>query len=442
MPESITVFGAGYVGLVTGVCLASAGHDVTVLDIDREKLDALAESRCPFFEPGLEDLMSDATAADRLRFAEASSVQHLTGIVIIAVGTPATAAGSADMSYIRSAVEQIKELAEPGTVAVMKSTVPPGTGMRLREQLKGRGIEYVSNPEFLREGSAVKDWFHTDRVVLGGSSQAVERIRGLYADIDAPVLTCDVTSAEMVKYAANAFLATKISFINEIAVLCDLMGASVDQVAYGIGLDNRIGPAFLRPGIGYGGSCFPKDTRALDFLATLHGYDFHLLRAVIDVNARQRLLPVRALKLHFGSLEDLRIAVLGLTFKPETDDTRESPAIEIVDLLQAEGADVVGYNPIPVTLPDGPAIAESLAEAVRDADAVIVATEWTEIVSADWPSLIASMKPGAFVFDGRNGLDPAVIEDAGAVYIGVGRPNGLGCIVETAAAPVGEDGAS
>ncbi len=427
MPEKITVFGAGYVGLVTGVCLASSGHDVTVLDVDRAKLDALEKGRCPFFEPGLEDLIADATGAGRLRFDEPSPTARLSGILIIAVGTPATAVGSADMRYIRAVVDQIEQNADPGTVAVMKSTVPPGTGAQIAERLKVTGVDYVSNPEFLREGSAVKDWFHTDRVVLGGSTRAVERVRELYSDIDAPVLACDITSAEMVKYAANAFLATKISFINEIAVLCDRMGASVDEVSYGIGLDNRIGPAFLRPGIGYGGSCFPKDTRALDFLATLHGYDFHLLRAVIDVNSRQRLLPVRALKTHFGSLEDLRVAILGLTFKPETDDTRESPAIEIADLLEAEGADVIGYNPIPVTLPDGPPVAESLAEAVRDADAVILATEWAEIVGADWPALIATMRPTPFVFDGRNGLDPGVIQRAGAVYVGVGRPNGPGC---------------
>ncbi len=427
MTERITVFGAGYVGLVTGVCLAATGRDVTVLDVDPAKLESLAAGSCPFFEPGLEDLMAEANAAGRLRFAGPDTVEELSGIVIIAVGTPATAAGSADMRYIRSVVDTLEERAVPGTIAVMKSTVPPGAGARIASRLAPVGVDYVSNPEFLREGSAVKDWFETDRVVLGGSEESVARVRTLYEGIDAPVLACDITSAEMVKYAANAFLATKISFINEIAVLCDLMGANVDEVAYGIGLDARIGPAFLRPGIGYGGSCFPKDTRALDFLATLHGYDFHLLRAVIEVNARQRLLPVRALKAHFDSLEGLRVAVLGLTFKPETDDVRESPAVEIIDLLEAEGAQVVGYNPIPVALPGEVEVAEEIADAVRGADAVVLATEWAEIVRADWPALVASMKRGAFVFDGRNALDPAVIEAAGATYVGVGRPNGAGC---------------
>jgi len=426
MSERVTVFGAGYVGLVTGVCLASAGHSVRVLDIDRAKLEALSEGQCPFFEPGLEELMAESSEADRLSFAEASQAGGLDGIVIIAVGTPSMMTGSADMGHVRSVVDQIQRSAKPGTVVVMKSTVPPGTGRRLAERLKANGLDYVSNPEFLREGSAVHDWLHTDRVVLGGDREAVNRVRVLYGDIEAPVLECDVTSAEMIKYASNAFLATKISFVNEIAMLCDLVGASVDEVAHGIGLDSRIGPAFLRPGIGYGGSCFPKDTRALDFLATLHGYDFHLLRAVIEVNTRQRMLPVRALKAHFGDLEGRKIAILGLTFKPETDDTREAPAIEIIELLRAEGAEVVGYNPIPVDLPDGPLMTETLAEALAEADAAIVATEWAEIVEADWEVLLPSMKPGAFIFDGRNGLDPRVIRSSGATYVGVGRPDGIG----------------
>ncbi len=427
MGERITVFGAGYVGLVTGVCLASSGHEVTVLDVDRAKLDVLTEGRCPFFEPGLEELMAEARAAGRLAFTEPDAAGPLGDVAIVAVGTPATTTGSADMRYVRAVIDHIAEAARPGIVAVMKSTVPPGTGRTLAARLQPAGVEYVSNPEFLREGSAVADWFATDRIVLGGSEAGVARMRRLYEDIDAPILACDVTSAEMIKYASNAFLATKISFVNEIAVLCHLVGASVDEVARGIGMDARIGPAFLRPGIGYGGSCFPKDTRALDFLANLHGYDFHLLRAVIEVNARQRLLPVRALKEHFGSLEGKRVGILGLTFKPDTDDTREAPAIEIVQLLAAEGAEVVGYNPIPVTLPDGPAIAATLAEAVADTDAVVLATEWSEIVSADWAALVGTMRPGAVVFDGRNGLDPQVIRAAGAKYIGVGRPDGVGC---------------
>lgn len=423
--DRITVFGAGYVGLVSGVCLASAGHPVTVLDVDESKLVSLRGGKCPFFEPGLEELMMKATAEGTLSFAPVDSVEHIEGIAMIAVGTPATSTGSADMRYVRSVLDLLEERAEPGTVVVMKSTVPPGTGDKFKHRLAARGLSYVSNPEFLREGSAVEDWFHTDRVVLGGDPQAVERVSAVYAEIESPILTCDVTSAEMIKYASNAFLATKISFINEIAVLCDLVGASVDEVARGIGMDGRIGSAFLKAGIGYGGSCFPKDTRALDFLATINGYDFHLLRAVIEVNARARLLPVRALKARFGSLEGKRIAVLGLTFKPETDDTREAPSAEIIALLSAEGATVVGYNPIPVVIPGLSQVADTLEDAVRGADAVVLATEWHEIVNADWRGLVAIMNDDAVVFDGRNAVDPQEIRGAGGNYIGVGRPEGV-----------------
>ena len=285
MSERVTVFGAGYVGLVSGVCLASASHDVVVLDVDPERLETLSRGEAPFFEPGLEDLMRETSENNALSFALVDDVDRIEGIAMVAVGTPSTPTGSADMRFVRSAIDTIAERGEPGCVVVMKSTVPAGTGAKLAARLAPHGIGYVSNPEFLREGCAVTDWFETDRVVLGGTPEAIERARPLYTDIDAPVVECDVTSAEMIKYASNAFLATKISFINEIAVLCDLMGATVDDVARGVGMDKRIGPAFLNAGIGYGGSCFPKDTRALDFMATLNGYDFHLLRSVIDVNA-------------------------------------------------------------------------------------------------------------------------------------------------------------
>ncbi|MDZ4180899.1 MAG: UDP-glucose/GDP-mannose dehydrogenase family protein [Coriobacteriia bacterium] len=423
MRDQVTVFGAGYVGLVSGVCLTKSGWPVRLVDVDESKIETLRQARCPFYEPGLEELMRAGIDSGLLTFSRLDDVENVDGIALIAVGTPATGTGSADMRFVRSVVDFLADRGTPGSVVVMKSTVPPGTGSRLAPKLEAAGLGYVSNPEFLREGSAVKDWFETDRVVLGGSGAAVERVKALYTDIDTPIVECDVTSAEMIKYASNAFLATKISFINEIAVLCDLVGASIDEVAQGVGLDTRIGPAFLRAGIGYGGSCFPKDTRALDFLATLHGYDFHLLRSVIDVNARQRLLPVRALRAAFGSLDGCRIALLGLTFKPDTDDTREAPALEIVELLHAEGALVVGYNPIPVVLPGLEETADSLADAVRGADAIVLATEWAEIVTADWSTLLPTMNGDPLVFDGRNALDPDVIRKAGGRYIGVGRPD-------------------
>lgn len=426
MRDRVTVFGAGYVGLVSGVCLASSGHHVRVLDVDESKLELLRAGQCPFYEPDLEDLMAESFQNGTLTFSLLDDAESVEGIAIIAVGTPSTDGGSADMRFVRSVVEFLEERAVAGTVVVMKSTVPPGTGTRFAERLAKRGLGYVSNPEFLREGSAILDWFKTDRVVLGGEPESVERVKQLYAEIDSPVVECDITSAEMVKYASNAFLATKISFINEIAVLCDLVGASVDDVSRGIGMDTRIGKSFLNAGIGYGGSCFPKDTRALDFIATINGYDFHLLRAVIEVNSRQRLLPVRALKAHFESLEDRRIAVLGLTFKPETDDVREAPARDIVALLQAEGAHVVGYNPIPVTIPGLAEVSVSIEDAVRGADAVVLTTEWKEIVNADWHALVKSMASPRVVFDGRNALEPKAIRAAGGTYIGVGRPDGVG----------------
>ena len=422
MSQTVTVFGAGYVGLVTGVCLASSGHNVTVLDVDEAKVASLRDGRSPFFEPGLDEFMRESMDAGRLTFCLVDDLDAISGIAMIAVGTPSTESGSADLRYVRSAEATIREKAVPGTVVVMKSTVPPGTGRGLAAKLEAHGILYASNPEFLREGSAVEDWFHTDRVVIGGEPEATERVSDLYAGVDAPLVLCDVTSAEMVKYASNAFLATKISFINEIARLCDFVGADVEQVAHGVGLDARIGTAFLNAGIGYGGSCFPKDARALDFLADMNGYDFQLLRAVIDVNQRQRLLPVRALRDVFGSLEGRRVAVLGLTFKPNTDDTREAPAREIISMLVAEGADVVTYDPQGVgdSYP-GVAGASSLAEVTRDAHAAIIATEWPEFTQADWGPLVRDMADDPVVFDGRNCLDRGVIESAGGRYIGVGR---------------------
>jgi UDPglucose 6-dehydrogenase len=424
MADKVTIFGAGYVGLVSGACLAHSGHDVTLLETDEGKLDSLRRGVSPIFEPGAEDLIAEGVAAGRLRFLHPDEAGPLGGILVIAVGTPTTTTGAADLTAVRTVVDRIASAAEPGAIVAMKSTVPAGTGVRLAEKLRGYGCEYVSNPEFLREGSAVQDWYHTDRIVLGGTPVALERMKALYADIDAPVLTCDITSAEMIKYASNAFLATKISFINEIASICDFLGAQVDDVAAGIGMDARIGKDFLRAGIGWGGSCFPKDTRALDFIATINGYDFHLLRAVIEVNARQRVLPVRALKSELGELEGKRVAVLGLTFKPETDDTREAPALEIIPLLAAEGAEVVGYNPRTLGGDDyaGIRVCRTLDEAVACAEAVIITTEWPEIRDADWTALITTMAGRRLVYDGRNCLDPGRVLDAGGTYIGVGRP--------------------
>ncbi len=421
--REVTVFGAGYVGLVTGACLAATGHHVRVLDVDRAKLETLSAGAVPFHEPGLAQIVSSAIASGNLRFGHADDVDSCGEFVFVAVGTPPTTDGAADLRFVRSVIDLVVLRAAAGTVVVMKSTVPPGTGARLSETLAPVGIEYASNPEFLREGSAVDDWFHADRIVLGGADSTAERVAALYEGIHAPVVKCDIASAELIKYASNAFLATKISFANEIARLCDRLEADVDLVMHGVGLDPRIGPAFLHAGIGYGGSCFPKDTKALDHLSSLNGYDFHLLKAVIEVNKRMRLLPVTTLKGVLGDLAGKRIAVAGLTFKPNTDDIREAPALEIIDMLTANGAEVRGYDPVGV-VPNGPRTFEqvdTLAEALRDAQAVVVATEWPEIADADWRALTALMREPRLVFDGRNCLDGDAVRAGGGVYLGVGR---------------------
>jgi len=339
------------------------------------------------------------------------------------VGTPSTSTGSSDLRFVNTVIEQIAATAPAGTVVIMKSTVPPGTGAMLSRRLAPNGIDYVSNPEFLREGQAVPDWFKTDRVVLGGAPEACDKVKALYEDIDAPVLRCDIASAELIKYASNAFLATKISFANEIANLCDNVDADITTVMEGVGMDPRIGASFLNAGIGYGGSCFPKDTRALDYLYSVNGHHSQLLKAVIDVNAFQRRLPVTTLRQRIGSLQGLKVAVLGLSFKPDTDDTREAPAQDIIRMLLVEGATVSGFDPVGVSDFDSDLYeqTETIQDALKGASAVVVATEWVDIVDADWKSLCETMVGPKLVFDGRNCLDPNVIVSGGGDYVGVGR---------------------
>jgi UDPglucose 6-dehydrogenase len=434
----VAILGAGYVGLVTGVCLAEVGHEVLVCDVDENRVSALDAGVCPIFEPGLDQLLERNITAGRLTFGTPDKSFMPREVAMVAVGTPSTSIGAADLAQVRSAIQLIRERAKPGTVIAMKSTVPPGTGRTIAPLLAEQGLLYVSNPEFLREGTAITDFFETDRVVVGADApEAFMPMRQLYAGLDAPMVECDVTSAEMVKYASNAFLATKISFINEIASLCDRVQADVVEVARGVGLDSRIGGSFLKPGIGYGGSCFPKDTRALDFLASTNDYDFRLLKSVIEVNARQRIMPVNALVKRLGGLAGKKIAVLGLTFKAHTDDTREAPAADIIGMLCAQGARVVAHDPVG-TLPSGCPAAQAgeVAEALDGADACIVTVDWPEYCSLDWARAAQRMKPGATVFDGRNCLDPARVLSAGLSYVGVGRGNarGDGARVRTAAA--------
>jgi UDPglucose 6-dehydrogenase len=424
-PLNVTVFGAGYVGLVSGVCLANSGHSVHVVDIDERRITRLRGGDPCIYEPGLEDLMSISMSEGRLTFDTVADLVTFGEAVIVAVGTPSSPVGAADLSAVRGVVALIAKTAPAGAVLIMKSTVPPGTGLGFEGGvLAGTGVRYASNPEFLREGSAIQDWYRTDRIVVGASDPATfEVTRALYHDIDATFVECDIASAEMVKYASNAFLATKISFINEIAVLCDRVGAQVDDVAYGLGLDSRIGSAFLNAGIGYGGSCFPKDTRALDFLSAINGYDFHLLKAVIEVNARQRLLPVIALQERFGDLAGREVAVLGVTFKPDTDDTREAPAVDIITMLASAGAVVRAHDPVGILPADVPAQQhDDVLAALAGADAAVLAVEWPAYRTMDWAAAAGVMRPSAVVFDGRNWLDRATIEGAGLAYLAVGRP--------------------
>ena len=372
--------------------------------------------------------MESAIASGRLRFAVAGeNMGALLGdVVFVAVGTPMAANGAADLSYVRAVADAVALEAERPFTFVMKSTVPPGTGATLRDRALSRAkVEcgYVSNPEFLREGHAIEDWYNTDRVVVGGDDPVhVRRVADLYRSLDTEFVETDIASAETIKYASNAFLSTKISFINEIANVCDCVGADIDSVSRGIGLDRRIGPDFLQAGIGYGGSCFPKDTRALDFISKIRGYQFDLLRAVIDVNNRQRLLPIIRLARAMQDLSGHKIAVLGLSFKPFTDDVREAPALDIVPLLLEEGAEVCAYDPVAAEVDLGRARrTRDVWEALDGASAVLLLTEWPEFTSLDWSRVAETIRQPAIVFDGRNALDRAAVEAAGLTYMAVGR---------------------
>ena len=437
----VSVVGLGYVGSVAAAGLASAGHDVLGVDIDRRKIDTYRRGDVPFYEPGLSDLIGAGLRHENLRFLHTTEILEPLGeAIIVATGTPSGVTGGADLSYVKGALSWIKERQPEGGLVIMKSTVPPGTALRLMETvLDGEAFDYVSNPEFLREGQAVADWFNPDRIVVGVNDESVVPVvMDLYKGIDAPVLVTDVTSAEMIKYAANAFLATKVSFINEIATLCDRLGATIDAVARGISLDPRIGPSFLRAGVGYGGSCFPKDTRALGDLARQNGHDFDLLRSVINVNNRQRLLPLGALREQFGRLFGLSVGVLGLAFKPETDDVRESPSIALICALVQEGAMVKAYDPKASTaaralMPGSVKLEDTLSTCAEETQALVLMTEWKEIVEAEWEQISVAAKPPRFLFDGRNALDPVRMQHLGFLYRGVGRG-----IIQSPNVPVGE----
>jgi UDPglucose 6-dehydrogenase len=425
----VSVIGLGYVGSVAAAGLATAGHEVIGIDIDRQRVEAYQRGVLPIHEPQLPELVRDALKLGRLRFILAEDVNERLGdAVIIATGTPPAESGAANLSQVWSAVSWVRERQPLDGVVIMKSTVPPGTGVRVQRMLlRGTGLSYLSNPEFLREGQAVSDWFHPDRIVVGGADKrAIEVAKKLYDGMPAPLVVTDVTSAEMIKYAANAFLATKVSFINEIAALCDRVGATIDDVVSGIALDPRIGPSYLRAGVGYGGSCFPKDVRALDHLALENGHSFELLRAVIAVNSRQCLLPLYALRERFGRLAGLRAGILGLAFKPHTDDVRESPSTELIRQLLQEGVDVRAYDPMAMprasrVLPAEVQFMDCPLACAEGAQALILMTEWPQIVESDWEEIAKQMRPPRLLFDGRNALDAARMLQMGFDYRGVGR---------------------
>lgn len=425
----VSIIGLGYVGSVAAAGLASDGHDVLGIDVSAERIDCYRKGDIPIYEAGLSELVNEAVSRGNLRFLHPSEVSEPLGdAIIIAVGTPTTSTGAADLSQVRSAIAWAKENQPDDGVIVVKSTVPPGTGERLHASiLKDSPLKYISNPEFLREGQALWDWSHPDRVVIGGDdAEAISLVKSLYKSVDAPYVVTDVTSAEMIKYAANAFLATKISFVNEIAALCDRLGATYDDVSGGIALDPRIGPSFLRAGVGYGGSCFPKDVRALDQLALTNGHNFELLRSVITVNNRQRLLPFYALRERFGQLSELTVGILGLAFKPNTDDVREAPSLDLIQVLVEDGVLVNAYDPEAMkaaakVLPSGVGLKESPVDCAYGAEALVLMTEWPQIVDTNWQEISTIMKPPRFLFDGRNALDPVLMRRLGFEYRGVGR---------------------
>jgi UDPglucose 6-dehydrogenase len=419
------MFGAGYVGLVTGACFADLGHEVVIRDILPERIARLQAGEVPIYEPGLEDVL--ARNGDRLRFTlDIADAVDGADFLYVAVGTPPTESGDADLAAVWSVVDELPVDVPGRPVVVMKSTVPVGTGKHVRARLDARGLTnvgYASNPEFLAEGSAVADFKSPDRIVVGAFDPAdAERVVELHHGIDGQIVLTDVPSAELVKLAANAFLSTRISFINEIANVCELVGADVVDVAKGVGLDHRLGPHFLRAGIGFGGSCFPKDVSALKQLAGNEGYPFMLLHAVWEVNELQKRRVVQKLQKHLGPLRGKKIALLGLAFKPNTDDMREAPSRVIAYRLLAEGAAVRAWDP--VARPDdltGIELTETVLDAVRGADAAVIVTEWPELATLASEEVRDAMARPLIV-DGRNLLDPEATQAAGFAYEGIGRP--------------------
>ena len=427
----ICVIGVGYVGLVTGTCFADLGNQVICLDIDEAKIKKLKAGIMPIYEPGLEEMVRRNAQMDRLRF----TTSYEEGVkeaefVFIAVGTPSGVDGEADLKYVRMAAESIAAVMDHPLIIVNKSTVPVGTGDWVAEiirRYKVNDVDFavVSNPEFLREGSAVHDFMFPDRIVLGSlNREAAEKVAQLYLSLRAPIMITDLRTAEMIKYASNAYLANRISFINEIASICEALGADVKEVAIGMGYDKRIGPAYLDAGVGYGGSCFPKDVKALEHMASIHGCHPQLLRAVMEINRDQRRLVVQKLRDLLGGLNEKVIGILGLAFKPNTDDMREAPAVEIIHLLQNEGARIKAYDPVAMevarSILNNVTYCANPYEVAEGSDALVVITEWNEFKHLDMARIKQVMRQPILI-DGRNIYDVHEMKNLGFTYRGMGR---------------------
>jgi len=421
--EPIGVIGVGWVGLCTAAAFAELGHEVVARDILPEKVESLSRGEVPMHEPGLPELVQ--RNAERLRFTtDMAEVLDRTRLLFCCVDTPPTYSGDADLSRVETVVDELGDSDEHAIV--MKSTVPVGTGRSIKRRREGLG--YVSNPEFLKEGSAVEDFMHPDRVVIGADDSSkgfADRVAALYESLGGPIVRTDVASAEMIKLASNAFLATKISFINEIANVSEELGADVNEVARGMGLDERIGHKFLKAGLGFGGSCFPKDVSALKQLAGNSGYAFQLLTSVIEVNDLQKRRAVGKLQKYLGPLVGKEIALLGLAFKPDTDDVREATSLVLAARLQGEGANVRVYDPVAAEsaahMLGGSKICDSALEALDGAHAAVLVTEWPEFAELDWAGEVKRRMANPLVVDGRNFLDREALREAGFTYEGIGR---------------------
>ena len=428
----IVVAGTGYVGLVTGACLSEVGHKVVCVDIDANKVEMMKKGISPIYEPGLDELLKNNYEKGLMDFTlDYISAYKDADVIFIGVGTPEREDGSANLDYVYNVARQIAENVEKDCLVVVKSTVPIGTNDKVEDFIKCNlknkvNIEVASNPEFLSQGTAVKDTLHASRIVVGVESEEAEAtLREVYERFNQPIVVTNRRSAEMIKYASNDFLALKISFVNEIANLCEIVGANIEDVTKGMSYDDRIGSKFLKAGIGYGGSCFPKDTKALHWLASDYGYELKTVKATIEVNENQKFKLVRKAIQRYGSLKGKKVAVLGLTFKPGTDDLREAPSIPNVRRLLEEGAEVVAYDPVGINnfkklYPNEVSYVESPEDALRDADLAFIFTEWEEIKSVG-VSRYKELMNEAIIFDGRNCYDTKDAISCGIEYHSVGR---------------------